>query len=168
MSPLTNVRARQRGATLIVSLIMLAVLTVLVTSAFSMSSSDLKTVSNMQFRNESVAAANRAIEQVLSSPFTNAPTAEAIDVDLNNDGKTDYTVNFAAPTCVSATAISSGGLPPSSSSLGSAFSVSSTVIYQTVWDLDGRVTDAATGTSVRVRQGVRVLLDQAKFTAVCS
>jgi len=163
-----TVRTRQSGATLIVSLVMLAVLTVLVTSAFSMSSTDLKTVSNMQYRDESVAAANRAIEQVLSSPFTNAPTAESIDVDLNNDGRDDYRVDFAAPTCVSASAISVGGLPPSSSSLGSAFSISSTNVFQTVWDLNGEVVDNATGVQVRVRQGVRVLLDQAKFDAVCS
>jgi hypothetical protein len=33
-------------------------------------------VSNMQFREEAISAANRAIEQVISSNFTAVPTAE--------------------------------------------------------------------------------------------
>src|SRR5688572_26041587 len=90
---------RQRGATLVVGLIMLVLITLLVTSAFTLSNTNSKSVGNMQIRNEAVAAANKAIEQVVSSPFTAAPAAEAIDVDLNNDGTTDYTVAFAAPTC---------------------------------------------------------------------
>ena len=157
---------RQRGATLVVSLVMLAVLTVLVTGAFSMSTTNLKTASNLQYRGETVAAANRAIEQIIGSPFTNAPVAESIDVDLNNDGRNDYRVEFAIPTCVSATAVSVGGSPPSSPGMGIPAAPSN--VYQTVWDLDGQVVDAATGTRLRVRQGVRVLLDEARFGAVCS
>jgi hypothetical protein len=158
---------RERGATLVVGLIMLVLITLLVTSAFTLSNTNSKSVGNMQIRNEAIAAANKAIEQVVSSPFTTAPAAEAIDVDLNNDGAMDYTVTFAAPTCVSATQISGTGMPPSSISLGSAFSVSANNFYQTVWDLDANVTDQASGASARVRQGVRVLLTQTQYNAVC-
>src|SRR5687767_1480773 len=98
-------RNAQRGATLVIGLIMLVVITLLVTSAFTLSSSNLKSVGNMQNRNESIAAANKAVEQVLSSPFTAAPAAESIDVDIDNDGDQDYRVDFAAPVCVSASVL---------------------------------------------------------------
>lgn len=159
---------RQRGATLIVSLIMLALITILVTSAFTMSHVSTQSVGNMQNRDEAIAAANKAIEQVLSSPFTNDPAAESIDVDINNDDSNDYAVDFAAPTCVSALQIAAPSIPPSSLSLGSSFATAASNYYQTVWDLDANVTDARTGTSVRVRQGVRVLLTQSQYDDVCS
>lgn len=161
--------SHQRGATLVVSLIMLTLLTMLASSAFMMSNTGLKSVGNMQNREESIAAANKAIEQVLSSPFTQAPASEAIDVDIDNDSTPDYEVAFAAPTCISAERVApSGVIPPSSATLGPAFATVTSDYYQTVWDLDANVTDEASGTSVRVRQGVRVLLNQIQYNAVCS
>ena len=158
----------QRGATLVVSLIMLVLIALLVTSAFTMSSTNLKAVGNMQNRNEAIAAGNKAIEQVLSSPFTDAPTAESINVDIDNDGATDYEVNFAAPTCLSASRLASSFVPPSSITLGPAFTVATSDFYETVWDLDATVEDAhSSGASARVRQGVRVLLSQVQYNAVC-
>jgi Tfp pilus assembly protein PilV len=160
----------QQGATLVVGLIMLTLLTVMVTSAFTMSSTDLKSVGNLQWREEATAAANKAIEQVISSPFTDAPGEQAIDVDINNDGNADYTVDLAVPTCVSSSEIAGLSAPPSSILLGSAFSVSTSSFYQTVWDIDATVKDlagGASGASVRVRQGVRVLLTQTQFNSVC-
>jgi len=166
MRPRSSFRA-QRGATLIVGLIMLVLITLLVTSAYTMSTTNLKSVGNMQNRDEAIAAANKSIEQVLSSPFTNAPAGESINVDLNNDGTIDYEVVFNTPTCVSATRIAGTAAPGSSISLGSAFSVITSDYYQTIWDLDANVIHKQTGTSVQVRQGVRVLLSQAQYDAVC-
>jgi Tfp pilus assembly protein PilX len=157
----------QRGAALVVSLIMLTLITILVTSAFTLSVTDVQSVNNRQLRGEAVAATNKAIEQIVSSPFTNAPKAEAIDVDINNDGNVDFRVNFAAPKCVSATEVAGTSAPPSSVSLGASFAVATSSSYQTVWDLDGTVLDVASGTSVRVRQGVRVPLSKTQFDAVC-
>lgn len=159
---------RQEGATLVVSLIMLALITILVTSAFTMSNVSMQSVGNMQNRDEAVAAANKAIEQVLSSPFTDDPAAESIDVDIDNDDTNDYAVDFAAPTCVSAQQIAAPSIPPSSLSLGATFAATASTYYQTVWDLDANVTDAKSGTSVRVRHGVRVLLTESKYDDVCS
>src|SRR2546428_759824 len=87
----------QRGATLVVGLIMLLLITLMVSSAFMLSTTNLKSVGNMQFKDESIAAANKAIEQVLSSPFTTNPNAldnTTINADINNDGITDYVVGF--------------------------------------------------------------------------
>jgi len=159
----------QRGATLVVGLIMLVLITLLVTSAFTVSTSGLKSMGNMQVRDEAIAAGNKAIEQVLSSPFTNAPTGEAINVDLNNDGTTDYVVTFNTPICVSASTIAATGVAPSSISLGSTFNPTTSNLYETVWDLDANVTDPnGSGASVRMHQGVRVLLTQTQYSAVCS
>ena len=159
----------QRGATLIVGLIMLVLITLLVTSAFTLSTSGLKSVGNMQARDEAIAAGNKAIEQVVSSPFTNSPVAETVNVDLNNDGTTDYVVAFNTPICVSAAEIPGTTVSPSSQSLGPKFNPSTSNLYETVWDLDANVTDPnGSGAAVRVHQGVRVLLTQTQITAVCS
>lgn len=154
----------QRGATLIVGLIMLVLLTLVVTSAFMLSTGNLKAVGNMQSRNEAIAAANKAIEQVLSSPFTNAPSAEQIVVDVDNDPNTpNYSVEIATPVCIRATVASPSA--PSSLSLGTGMSSASS--WNTVWDVVADVNDAVSGASVHVRQGVRVLLTQSQKNAVC-
>ncbi len=157
----------QRGVTLVVGLIMLVLITLVVTSAFMLSSTNLKSVGNMQFRDEALAAANKAIEQALASPFTTAPQSSQIDVDIDNNGSNDYEVNIAAPCFNRATqvggaaAVTGGG---SSVSLG--FAPAPPPNFSTVWDFDAVVTDSnGSGASIRVRQGVRVLLTQAQYTA---
>lgn len=163
----------QRGATLLVGMIMLVLITLLVTSAFSLSTSNLKSVGNMQMRNEAIAAANLAIEQVISSPFTNSPVAETISVDINDDGISDYVVAIAKPTCVRASiasnAVSSSASFNSLAVTGgdgtSAMTVSG--YYNTLWDIDATVSDAVSGASVRVRSGTRVKLTESQKNSVC-
>jgi Tfp pilus assembly protein PilX len=161
-------RREQNGAVLVVALILLTLITVMVVSAFTATTVNTRAVGNMQFRAEAVAAANQAIERVLGSPFTDSPAAESIDVDIDNNGTADYQVAFAVPTCVAATKFSTASAPPSSLSLGSGFAVAGSTFYKTIWDLDATVTHSATGTSVNVRQGVRVLLTQAQYNTVCA
>jgi type II secretory pathway pseudopilin PulG len=164
----TPVNRRERGATLVISLIMLVLLTALAASTFTLSSTNLKSVTNTQLRDESVAAVNAAIEQVITSSFATSPTAQAINVDLNNDGATDYTVQLSKPICVSASTITTTALPPSSVTLPAAFTSANSTYFETVWDLDATVTDAASGASAHVHQGVRVLLTQIQYNAVCT
>ncbi|WP_373273670.1 hypothetical protein [Pseudomonas taiwanensis] len=152
---------RQRGATLIVGLVMLLLLTLMVSGAFVQSISSHKAVGNMQVRDEAVMAANVAIEQVIGSAFTTAPTAEEINVDLNNDGNRDYVVSMLAPVCQRATLATAAA--PSSLSLGAM----SNSTWNTVWGLDATVNDPASGARARVRSGVRVLLTDAQKNAVC-
>ncbi len=121
----------------------------------------------MQFRDEAVAAANKAIDQVVSSPFALDPPAavETIQVDLDNDGTSDYDVDIAEPQCIRATIAettlpSSEGLPPE---------MGSTSSWNTVWELQATVTgDNAGEAAVDVRTGVRVLLSEAQKDAVCT
>ena len=153
----------QRGATLIIGLIMLVLISLIVVNAFTLSSSNLKSVGNMQTREEALAAANQAIEQVISSNFTSVPVAQTVTVDINKDDTLDYSVVLATPTCVRATQATVAA--PSDVELGAAMSSGST--WNTDWDLDATVTDAASGAQVRVRQGVRVLLTQAQKASSC-
>ncbi len=153
----------QRGATLVVGLIMLALITVLVTTAFTLSNTNLKSVGNMQFRNEALAATNKAVEQIAGSSFTVTPTAQTIPTDIDNDGDVDYTVEVAAPVCIRARP--AGVTTKSSIALGS--SMSQVTDWNTVWEIDASVTDPASGTSVRTRSGLRVVRSQAERNAEC-
>jgi hypothetical protein len=157
----------QRGATLIVGLIMLVLITLMVTAAFMISTGNLRAVGNMQYRNEAIAAANAATEEVLNSLLTGgsevAPPGQEIGVDINNDGSFEYNVVIAPPACVRA----SKAAPGFSSSLSLGKAMSTTSFWNTIWDIQADVNDAATGATVRVRQGVRVLLTQSQKTSVC-
>lgn len=157
----------QRGATLIVGLIMLVLITLVVTAAFTISSGNLRAVGNMQFRNEAVAAANAATEEVLTSLLIGgskiAPPAQDIPEDINNDGTTDYNVHISPPTCVRA----SVAAPGFSSSLSLGNIMTTQAYWNTIWDIQADVSDAVTGATVRVRQGVRVLLTHDQMISVC-
>jgi len=94
----------QRGATLLVGLVMLLLLTMLSLSAFNTSTVQLRVVGNSQAHQEAIAAANLALEKTLSTGdfMVNtaivAATPVMIDVDL--DGAADYTVTVT-PSCSS-------------------------------------------------------------------
>jgi hypothetical protein len=153
----------QRGATLVVGLVMLALITLLVTAAFTLSNTNLKSVGNMQFRNEAIAAANKAIEQIVGSPFTVSPIAQTLETDINNDGTSDYMVAIATPVCMRATPV--GITTKSSISLGKSMSMITD--WNTVWEINASVTDAATGASVRAISGVRVVRSDGQKKTEC-
>lgn len=156
-------RRTQQGATLIVGLIMLVLLTLVVTSAFMLSSGNLKSVGNMQFRNEAIAAANVAIEQIISSDFTTLPASQDITVDIDRDGQPDYIVNIQTPKCVQAVSISTSIATLSGVTSG----VPSTIDYNTVWDIEARITSASNtaGAKVTIWQGVRKRLTETQYAA---
>jgi len=152
----------QRGATLVMGLVMLTVITLMVISAFTLSSTNLKSVGNMQFRNDAIAAANKAIEQVVGSAFTIATATQTINVDLNNDGTVDYVVTVAKPVCIRA---SVGGGPVKSSI--TLPNMSSTGFWNTVWDIEATVTDVVSSASVKVHNAVRQLRTDAQKNTEC-
>ncbi|MEX2150826.1 MAG: hypothetical protein WD793_11475 [Steroidobacteraceae bacterium] len=156
---------RQQGAALVVGMIMLVLITLMLVTALNLGTTNFRAMTNMQFRSEAISAANQAIEQVISSPFTAAPAAEAVNVDIDNDADTDYVVQVAVPQCVFAE--QAFGADPSSLSLPPTMSVAST--WHTVWDLDASVAAASNvgGAQARVHSGVRVLLSEAEKDAVC-
>jgi Tfp pilus assembly protein PilX len=167
-------RVSQGGATLVVSLIMLTLITLMILAALAIGLANFRTVSNMQFRDEALAAANKALDQVTSTPFTVTPAAEEVFVDLDDDGKFDYRVNIATPQCIKATL--DANTPPSSLSLPPEMATASNWI--TTWEIQATVQGISTipligvvnagDASVDVRTGVRVLLSGAQKDTVCT
>lgn len=154
--------AKQRGMALVIALVMLLLLTVMASTNFTLTTTNLEAVGNQQWRSEALAAADAAIEQVVGSAFTTAPAEQTILVDINRDGTSDYSVQVDQPQCVRARLSSSA--PPSSLTLVGM----SNDTWNTIWEIVATVEDPASGASVRVRSGVRVLLSDAAKSAVCS
>jgi hypothetical protein len=157
--------ARQRGLiTIFLSLIMLLLITAFVLTAYTMSTTNLRAVGNQQAREQAIAAANIAIEQEVSSPFSDAPAA-VVDypVDLNDDGTNDYLVSIPTPTCVKAVTATA----PSLASVELP-GMTTTTSYYTTWEFRATATNAALGTSVTVIQAVRVLLSDTEKDNVCA
>jgi Tfp pilus assembly protein PilX len=147
---MTNTSAnRQRGATLVVSLIMLVILTLFAVSGFNLSSVNLKITGNYQMQKGMEAAAQQAIEQVISSTsaFNLTPTASTICVNGGFGCIGGYNVAIAAPKCnYSATA---KGYSKKLGELG---------LEDTTWEVRADVSDALTGAKATVVQGVTIKL----------
>jgi Tfp pilus assembly protein PilX len=144
--------ANERGMTLVVGLIMLLVITLFVVSAVRLSTANLRTVGNMQARNEAAAASQRAIEDMMSSTtaFTTPSTITGNPVVTVNVNKTDYSVTRATPVCVRAVPVT-----------GNSYDNSGLALQDMYWDLQTTATNAGSGASVTTHQGVKVRLDAA-------
>ncbi|HZZ94581.1 MAG TPA: hypothetical protein VFE23_18605 [Usitatibacter sp.] len=108
---MTTPSRRQGGATLIVTLIMLVVITLFAVSAFNTSNVNLKVVGNMQSQAEGMSASQRTIEETLShtdfyntpgnaipAPCGNAPNT--LCTDLNGDGTPELVTTLTPnPSC---------------------------------------------------------------------
>lgn len=146
----------QQGITLIVSLIILIFITLIVTSAFTLSTSNLKSVGNMQRREEAVSAANVAIERAISSDaIFIAPASSTATVG-------PYTVTLATPVCVGSKEIESGTSGDSNPTVliegGPAGGTPPTGYKITYWDIAASVNDTTTGAKAEVHQGVKITL----------
>lgn len=170
MMPLKH---KQRGATLLVALVMLVVLTLLVLSAIRSSNTNLRIAGNMQMQGEATAAAQQAIEQVLSSNFTASPASSVINVDINNDGTNDYRADVTKPACSGSVALMNANLDMSNPNDVPCFSsstASNTGIvfasgtpattgqswcYAQQWDVQTQATSiTGTGADVTIHQGI--------------
>lgn len=172
------IKARQGGATLLIGLIMLALLTLHAVAAFSTSGVQLRIAGNTQVRQEMQAAANVAIGSVLSSGrFLADPAAIAgapVMVDVDEDGAGDYRVSVAA-TCSAARPVVARDLDPAQEEdlqclSGTAFG-SVSVCVETTWNLQATGTvaggTAATGAAIEINQGVTARIDAGDARAVC-
>lgn len=161
---MTTLPRAQKGVVLVVGLVMLLLITLLVASAFTMSSGSLDAVSNQQWRSEAVSAADLALEQVMESDLVSAAKSSslpAIDIDMNQDGVAEYQAAVLPPECVKAT-LSTATAPSSVTLAGISNST-----WNTVLAMQASIDDAVTGASVTVRSGVRVLLSESEKNQVC-
>lgn len=139
---------RQRGVSLLVTLVMLVVMTLLVVSAIRAGNANLKTTANLQVRQEAVQAAQTAIENILSdrANFT-APAQRTVNVAVDGASAT-YAVTVAAPTCLLAVPVPGYSIEFQDSAPSDSF-----------WDVRATTTDPGTGASATVQQGVKMRID---------
>lgn len=133
-------RLRQQGATLVVVLIMLVILTLFGISAINLSNANLKVIGNMQARKQTEAAAMQAAEQVMSSmaPF-NSPVAV-----VSPTMPTGYNAKVSYRVCQIATAASGYS------------AVQPIVPEDTSWDFWVEVSDNLSGARAKVWQGTKI------------
>jgi Tfp pilus assembly protein PilX len=134
----------QRGATLLVTLIMLVVLTLFAVAGFNLSSVNLKIAGNFQNQRLIEASVFQALEQVISSStsFTVPPAPQTIAVNGIN-------VAVATPVCYHSSPASGyeGNLLPDGTYAGPE---------DNIWEVRGTGTDALTGAQASLTQGLRV------------
>lgn len=171
-------RDGERGAALLVGLIMLALLTLHALAALTASTVQLRIAGNMQVGQEAQAAASQAIGQVLSSrEFLSRPQAIAatpLDIDVNGDGRSDYRVTVT-PTCTAVTPLRAQdldpGVPEDFQCLnGTAFGGIS-LCAASHWNLQSVAVTApaaaATGAAAEINQGVIVRIDAGEARSIC-
>ncbi|HEX8989724.1 MAG TPA: PilX N-terminal domain-containing pilus assembly protein [Rhodocyclaceae bacterium] len=162
-------RSRQSGATLVVGLVMLVVLTLLVISAIRAGNINLRIAGNSQVHEEVAAAAQQATEQVISTNFTANPVAQTIPVTIGNS---NYTVTVPAQACTASLPLTNASLDPtnpadapcisSSTAQNTGLMVQGAVTpaagqswcYAQQWDVEARVTDNNSGATAVTHQGV--------------
>ena len=174
---------RQRGSSLLVTLVFLLIFAIMAAAVFRGSLTSVLAIGNMQWRNEAVAAADDALDRLLStSAFANDTAlvtqqvnATPFQVDATGDGINDISVSFpvvtldgvarAGPRCLRAEPIPNKDLDPDvaadvacfgSSSMGAGAPNTPSLCANTEWSITVRAVDAATDTSVDVVQGVAV------------
>ena len=134
-----TIRPAQRGATLLVSLIMLVVLTLFAVAGFNLSSVNLKIASNFQQQRNVEMVVQQAIEQVLSTSTSFlTPTSQTITIS-------GIAVTVAAPACHHTTTAD-----------GYEKNVGTSAPEDDVWELTASATDPFGGASATITQGVRL------------
>jgi Tfp pilus assembly protein PilX len=169
----------QRGATMLVTLIMLVVLSLFLVSSMNTANTNLRVVGNMQMRNEALAVSQQAIETVLSTPQFITTPANAVPVpcgaantlctDVTGDGTPEYTTTLTPmPSCITIVPIKNTELNLSNTedlgcSAGSQQNAGvagamtgNSLCANSVWELTARTTGANTGASVTIVQGIGV------------
>lgn len=158
--------SRQRGVVLILSLIMLVVLTLLAISAIRLSTVNLRAVANAQVRSEAMSAAQRTIDLILSSNFTDniAGTQQVLTV---TEGGKNYTVSVTRPCLVSLTPIKNADLDITlTEDLKCVDTVSNpySACAQTIWQLQANASSGWFGANITLTQGTGIKMDNSTAT----
>jgi len=157
---------RQRGIVLILSLIMLVVLTLLAVSAIRLSTVNLRTVANAQSRSEAMSTAQRTIDLILSSNFTDNVAGTAQTLTVAEGGK-NYSVVVARPCLVRTVPVQNVSLDISKAddkkcldTLSNPFSACA----DTVWQIQATSTSGWFGASISLTQGTGIRMDNGAVT----
>ncbi len=183
---------RQQGLTLLMALIMLIVLTMLALTSFKLSKPNVQIVSNMQQRDEAIAAAQQVVEEVISSTqFSKTPTNSLLVpcdsarnvrcVDSNGDGTTDIKVTLTPPpTCVGSKPKKNSDLdvtkteevgciaPKDSTGFGTEdASTDISMCADSAWEVTAVAVDELTKSKVTIKQGVAMTSPVTDLAANC-
>ncbi|MEX2525151.1 MAG: PilX N-terminal domain-containing pilus assembly protein [Gammaproteobacteria bacterium] len=134
---------RQRGATLFVALIFLLIMTLFAVSSVNLSTVNFKIVGNMQAMKHMEAAAQDAIEQMLSD--ANNYSAPADQTITSTVAGVDYTVDVSAPQCMD-----------SQTASGYSAVIDNIIPQDNTWEFIANVTDPVTSATATVHQGVEI------------
>jgi Tfp pilus assembly protein PilX len=169
-------RRQQSGATLVVSMIMLMVLTVLVVYSIRSGNTNLRIAGNMQRQTEAQAATQQAIEKVIEQikASDNITLVGAQSMAVTSAGA-NYTVTTnslgAAGACIMQVPVSAADLNPAnpddvpcfqSQDVDKAITASGTVTSvpsacnQQNWEIRASVNDASSGTQMTQVQGLTI------------
>lgn len=131
---------QQRGAVMLVSLIILMIITLFVVSSANMTSGDLRIIGNFQRKMMLTQSVQQAIEDVLSNVANfNTPVAQTITVN-------GIAVNVNAPQCLG------------TQTAAGYTAVNNITLYDTNWSISATATDVLTGATATINQGVRIRL----------
>lgn len=162
---------QQTGATLLVAMIFMLILALIAGSAIKATKVNTKVVGNMQLQKESEAAAQHAVETILGTPFTAAPAASSVAVDINNSGQSGstYVVNVAVPKCTGVKSIKLTELDASNpddvpcyasgaqqnTGIDGASTAGNSLCSNSNWEIEATATDpAGGGATAKTHQGV--------------
>lgn len=165
-------RARERGMTLVVALVMLAVLTLLVASAIRFGNINLKITGNAQSETEASAAASVGLESMVKtiSTASNISSLTGQSVAVTTGGMT-YTVTITTPACLFNKPVNNTDLDSSKTAdrmcfntndgerqqaAGGNLSTVATACRDQQWDVAATVNDSKTGAKTSLLQGISV------------
>lgn len=162
----------QRGSVLLLSLFMLMVMTLLALSAIKMGTVNLRTINNMQARSEAMGAAQHALDQVMSTNFTDniAGTGRtwSVPIETRNGAVVTFDVVVASPCIRQVTPIMNAVLDIGNTEDlkcyeggGSPISACST----TIWEITARARKGWFGANVEIVQGTGIRMDNGAATA---
>lgn len=183
-------RSRERGATLVVALVILLLLAFFGLSAYHTSLTDMKASGNMQARTEALNAAQEAIETAISTAQFFTDPANALQapcgapntfcVDYNGDGLPEYIARLVpSPACMTKKVISVVELNlADAEDLGCAvgqaqnFGIAGagngdSLCANTVWQVTAEASAPASGAKVTVSQGVGIRIGIDDMTSAC-
>ncbi len=141
---MNNLSVKQQGATLIMALVMLVLMTLLAVSSINLSTINLKIVGNMQAQKMLDAAAQEGIERVLTDQnnFGLAPAGMTFSTTYGD-------VDVEAPVCIASN-------PATGSSIVDRGTGDVKPAEDNTWDIVATITDDVTGAVSTIHQGVEM------------
>ena len=177
------------GSSLIISIVFLLLLATLALTGLRSSTTNAQIVGNMQARQEVAATAQMLLEQTVSSDeFARNPSGvfanARVTSDFNGDGNADAVAVLAtAPICLRARAIPLSNLDPANANDSACFASAAltnpglipggggpagSLCADTEWHLSANATDARTGATATVNQGVSLRTAVVGLAADCN